>query len=655
MDDSKQGALTVAELEAIWVAAVDPSYSEAFVAAGDGGGYEAYKQGFAQLARVSQAIDTTTQAAYILPWSGQTGEPAAGERHATVGLDFTRASAQQHALHLVAGAMLVGEETTDWGESAGVVVQTGRRYALASDLWIMPGESGPVSQQAAAELVGWGYNNPLPGTIRRIGQPGVGFTHDRATVTVTVLAPAFPTAPPVPSPSRDASAFKPVVALVAANEADMFIPEHVGQYVQLLVGVNAGNVARVVTFIAPTTTPPKGSGVTLEVVSVLLGAITGSFSPNELVQVLNGATPVGYAAFVTSKARAGGQAWVVVTMLSGVLIAPGPAPVVSLVGQQSGATLAGAVVQSDPRWVAEAPPGGGGAGGATWRVLDWAADLGLEVQNPASPTGGRLGTLDALGFERGLPRLSGEQDEPYRQRIWQVADLVTPNAVKRALFRVGPGPWCLREVGSALMPGFFYDRVDAGGDFWDYDVLQFSVFTDPPLPIDPSFFQERVEVRSAAGDVKVAGFAGRLADDNTFTLIRKVGQGTAKQPLVLAPGDVLVGLSSGLVAAIDDSSPYRGIGLPAGKGYHYYLDYAQFRGFFLVGVPRLERGESGFAYDGHPYNAYDLAAPVLTFYDGAAQGAADAAFNERVFQAVDQVRAGGVGFDLYVEDGSCTA
>ena len=76
--DSKQGPLSAADLQAIWESSVDDSYSQPIVLAGEGKGFEVYTQAFAQVERLSQAVDYTTQALYILPWSGQSGEPAAG-------------------------------------------------------------------------------------------------------------------------------------------------------------------------------------------------------------------------------------------------------------------------------------------------------------------------------------------------------------------------------------------------------------------------------------------------------------------------------------------------------------------------------------------------------------------------------------------------
>lgn len=68
--------------------------------------------------------------------------------------------------------------------------------------------------------------------------------------------------------------------------------------------------------------------------------------------------------------------------------------------------------------------------------------------------------LDELGGERGLGRSPGESDTLYRKRVAKPSDTVSPNAVRRAanaiLAPLGAAV-CLREVGSRLLPGLFFD------------------------------------------------------------------------------------------------------------------------------------------------------------------------------------------------------
>jgi len=697
-NDAHQGPLSIADLLAVWTAAVDRGYQEPLIAAGEGAGLEVFTQLMAQLARASTAVDVTTQALYIRPWSGQTAPPAAGEARAVVTLTFTRTRAVDRPLRLAAGQVFVDEQTTDWGDPGGVVVQTGRRYLLLADLVFLPGESGPATVQAVAENPGWGYNNPLPGTLVLVDQPGTGFYHDRGTLTVT-LAPVTTVQPPLQNTAY----------LATVNEADTFIPEHVGQHMVFTAGANAGKDARVISFARPVPSSNLGSTVGLENLAAFVSAtVAGTFVVGELVQIrVGGPTVVGWARLVAAHVGTVNRFGVVV--LTGLL-----AGAVDILGLQSGATATVNVITSNPILVSEAPPVSMPAGsGASWRVLDWAVDWGLVVTNVLSPTGGRLGYLDAIGDERNIPRSPNEADEPYRARVGEVADVVTPNAIRRALTRsLGAIPYCFREVGSALLPGFFYDKPSANGDAYDYDVLTFTgsrastllfgdiaatattftvisnaallsalyiqvdsevmyvlsyggtttvtvqrgmfgtlpTFHPAATPVRATFGEnEPVNLVNAAGDLKAQGYFGKVVGPDpgsTITIIRRSGVGD------FAAGDKLVAPSSHAVYAVASFVPN-----PYGVLYRWriLLDYVQFRAFFEVGVPRVGFGEFGFAWGdlpggiNHPNNFWDLALGPNA-YDGFPAGAP--AFYGRAWAAVDKARAGGTSWEMYLTDGA---
>lgn len=57
----------------------------------------------------------------------------------------------------------------------------------------------------------------------------------------------------------------------------------------------------------------------------------------------------------------------------------------------------------------------------------------IQVTNTTDATGGRPGTLDALGGERNLLRQDGEPDPDYQIRIRTLPDTVSPNAILRQL------------------------------------------------------------------------------------------------------------------------------------------------------------------------------------------------------------------------------
>ena len=189
----KTGALTEAELLDVWKGALDRSYRDPILQAGEGNGLEAHTQMLAQFARVSRAIDKTTQEMFICPWSGQTGEPSSGGAAATVTLTFVRSAFLDRSLVLGAGLIFVEESNVDFGAEGGVDVLTGRRYTLTANLVFNPGDSGPFSVLAIAEKIGEGYNNPLPGTLSEIAQVAESFENDLATVTVSLGTLTGPT------------------------------------------------------------------------------------------------------------------------------------------------------------------------------------------------------------------------------------------------------------------------------------------------------------------------------------------------------------------------------------------------------------------------------------------------------------------------------
>lgn len=427
----KVGALSRDDLLAVWRSVVDPGYSRPLVDKGDGHGLEVYGQAAEQFARVSDAIDRTTQAMYIFPWSGQTQEPSGGGARAQVTLTFTRSAFFEFPLVLKAGWTVVEEVTTDFSKEGPVVVATGRRYVLAEDVAFEMGSPGPVQVVAVAEREGWGYNNAAPGEITRVVQVAPGFANDLASV--------------VPQASSN--------LLRVANRMDVVVPEHVGQYVVMTAGSNAGQVRRVVDYQGPQpgALPPNGGTAVLDASGIYrLNLLAGTFEPGEVVeQFPSGATGV----FVLQ--QAGPPARLVLERTGGEFVV-GQA----IVGAQSGAQAVPDAIEQPPGMTAE-------SGTASWLVLDWEDDFALAVTNEIAPAGGRAGMLDALGRERTIDRSSGEGDEHYRDRVGEPADVVAPNALARAANRVlGPlgETGCLREVGTVKFPGMYFDGDPAEVD-----------------------------------------------------------------------------------------------------------------------------------------------------------------------------------------------
>lgn len=73
-------------------------------------------------------------------------------------------------------------------------------------------------------------------------------------------------------------------------------------------------------------------------------------------------------------------------------------------------------------------------GGVSWRLLSW-QDMGLTLTSVQAPAGGRDNDLWLLGDERGVYPQPGEAQETFRARVSALADVVSPNAINRAVNR----------------------------------------------------------------------------------------------------------------------------------------------------------------------------------------------------------------------------
>ena len=530
MPFQKSGPLSQDELFQLWLSVVDQQgYASPLITQPDSG-IELIKQGHAQFAAVSSAADQTFQSLYILPWSGQTNDPASGAEFATVQIVVQRSNASV----IPAGTPLVFSSSLrylhapdDYSANGPVQVLTGREYIGLDSVVIGAGELGPVTVTARAARPGAGYNLPAPGTIVVLAQPGATFSNDGASVA------------PVAGSNR----------LTLRDEPEVLTNDQLGQYVLFTAGANVGRIARMVGY-EPST--PGNGGVALlsaELIAQVSG-ITGTFIPGE---------PVRTAAVPLAGSLVSLNGTYMLVAWSSLAV---PAVTNVVTGLQSGATATITAVVQQPAFAAESNT-------AAWRVLAWVEDLGVSVTNPESPSGGRTPVLDALGDEREIPRSPGEPDDVYRERVATPADVVSPNAIRRAMNRVLVPlgiDGCFREVGSEIMRGFFYD-----GD---------PTSTDPNIAFAYDF------------------------------------------DLTLRPQD----------------------------RYKFLLDYTEFRAFFLIGVPNLGVGEFGFAFDDHPHGFFD-ATPFDDFLDGSPAG--NAAIYRRLHNNIATVIAGGVGFDLVLDDNPC--
>jgi hypothetical protein len=657
-DQSQQGPLTLEQILQVWQSSADSTYTQPLLAAGNGAGLEVYSQLGAQLARVSLAADRTFSSMYALPWSGQTNPSASGATNATATISFTRSRRLSETLVLGQGWIWIDELATDASPSGPVQVSTGRRYLLLSNVVFLPGEQGPWTADVVAEKPGLNYSDPTPNSLTLIEEPGSGRSNELATVAI-VLAPV-PPAPQVPAQT---------VTLTSDDVPDMFTPDELGQYVGFTAGANAGLSGRIVQFV-PAPSTGGGTGVVLEQMVVVLVTVTsGTFDPTlpDPVTVLNGATMVGSGTLLAARVGPGGYC-LAFSLTSG---ASAPAIGYTVEQVQSASTASSTVVQvfQGGQYTAEAPSGTPETGGASWEILDWVDDWGLSATNPASPEGGSLATLDALGQEKDLPRLVGEPDGAYALRITQIADKVTPNAIRRSLVRtVGPTGWCFREVESALLPGFFFDRTDDGGDAWDYGTLLFSgsypggVFFEPGEPVR---YMSGLSVVAEgywgsfcayATATNPSGYAPASYQSPSwsasagaaFTLVLAPGRYSTPMPTIsVQAGDQIVGTVSGCVFDVTATVANQSANT---LRWHCWLDYTQFRAFFIAQVPTEGEDDFGFSWDmtapyGLQVSAYDLTGTRwLNFFDGYPYG--NSPYYTRIYNDLLNVIAGGVGFDL---------
>jgi len=496
MPEIKVGPLTREEITLLWKSVTDPVYHRPLLEQPDSG-VEGVEQAHAQFARASEMVDRTTQAMFIFPWSGQSDEPAGGPALARVTITATRDLQMQQPLTLQAGIVVL-HVVDDYGKEGAVEVVTSRRYLFEDDLVFGVGEVGPKTVDALSERPGFNYNLPLDGTLKRLEQPGSGLYNTNATQ----------------------------LAIAGANwleldvTTDVLTHFQIGQYIWLTLGPNVGQRRRIIDWAEVA----GDARVNLAPTSIAdVSSFSGPFIPGE--DVTQGGTTHTFVSLSNNKlvTEAQGSAEFVPGVVTGAV---------------SGDT-ATIVVVEQAAFLTPSP----GPPDTSWQVLDWSVSFGIVVTNDASPSGGRSAMLDELGGERGIGRTPGEEDDPYRERVGRPADTVSPRALRRAanavLSPIGSAV-CLREVGTRLLPGFYYDAGSSADS--------------PQVPANNYAYDMNPSVR---------------------------------------PED----------------------------RFKVYLNYTEFRAFFMIGVPPI------------------------------GVGAADV--NRAVFNEIDRVRAGGVGFEMYEENIGC--
>lgn len=594
------GPLTYDDLELLWQSVTDALYAGSLAESPDG--YAAIEQAIDQYSFAGECVNTSAQALYLLPWSGQTGEPASGPARATVDVVLRRGEAFTRAVVLDPGVK-VEEVAIDASREGPIEVRTGRRFEMTTRVVFVPGEAGPLTAPTRAERLGSAWNLPLgefegadgtlyPGAVRGFYEPGAGHTNEQASIE------------PGPTQHR----------LRGQNSPDVPLPEHVGLHVLLIAGANEGQLRRVVGYLAPEN--DDGGSLLLATTAVLaVSSVSGTFEEGEEVTQASGAAG-------TFLKLANGQMVVDGTTFTDFFTA-------TITGSTSGATATVTNVEQLAQMIPESES-------TSWRVVSF-VELGLTCSNPLAPAGGADDVLGLLGEERDVQRLPGEDDESYRRRIAEPSDAVSPMAIIRAMHRaLAPfgADGTLREVGTEIFPGAFFDADDcydrgsfvvtgvATGTFEDGELV-YQDASGGPIAVG------RAIVRSPAA----VGVLPQPLGAPELVGIEPAGE----TPFI--SGVLLRGQRTGAKIA----NPTVTEGPSIEDAWRVQLSYEEFRGFFLVEAAVEGVGDFGAAYDEGASNAYD-AAPFFAFYDGFPLTSALA--RRGLWQAVDGVRMGGVGFDV---------
>lgn len=99
--------------------------------------------------------------------------------------------------------------------------------------------------------------------------------------------------------------------------------------------------------------------------------------------------------------------------------------------------------------------------------LEELEDLGVSVTQPDPAVGGRVDVLAAVSAERRVDRVTNETDEQFADRLVELPDVVSPNAIERILKRVFEPygvRYCMHETG---------DVDGLMGFTWDYHAWDF--------------------------------------------------------------------------------------------------------------------------------------------------------------------------------------
>jgi hypothetical protein len=314
----------------------------------------------------------------------------------------------------------------------------------------------------------------------------------------------------------------------------------------------------------------------------------------------------------------------------------------------------------------------------TWSLLDFKDDnMALNLVSAQAFGGGRDDDLFLLGDGRKIYQQDNEDDETFRNRAVRLFDVVSPNAILRAVNRA------LRPFG---LEGRAID-IDNGltGIFSDEDFFDYFTAGDTSFVHGSALYVSTSNVALSGtpvidGNLTVVGqvvllvaqttpsengayivAAGAWSRDTTWgfdtgltalNFITEVSSGTtyADTTWIVTGGDTIGVDPLTIPQLVSDAFPT--------DPFKLMLSHYEAYGHFLVVAPYMDLGEFGFSYDASPTillpdiptflgGAFDSG-----FYDGTISGAN--ALYSAIYSSVDAIRAGGVSFTL-IRDESANA
>ena len=210
-------------------------------------------------------------------------------------------------------------------------------------------------------------------------------------------------------------------------------------------------------------------------------------------------------------------------------------------------------------------------------------DTNMMVRQVLPTANGRPASLDGMGADRAVKRQGGERDDVYRQRIIDLPDTVSPNAIVRGvnkiLFGYGLSPCVIREVGtpntdppdtfaddSAPFPDFFFDGNGADdGNAYDVDLTAWPALAWTSIWLDEAHFRGYFMIGLPEVDSFLDYSAYDGSDSDTFQIMNAYDQTDLSAPMSYDGYNVLL---TNLYNAIADSVLQKH---GAGVKYDFYL------------------------------------------------------------------------------------